>query len=151
MMTKYKILDNGTSVLITRQPKLVYDELFIDFSDAPSGCTAIFESGGDYLYRLLEGNVCSIPVDKLEGAVKVTVVLFDGSASPRKWTCEELFAEKQENGGILISPNDMNLPQRFVELKLENEDIRQTNKLIEKRLEELENKLERVLEGYDLT
>ncbi len=146
---EYKILDNGTAVVLTRQPEMVYDELYIDFSGAPSGATAIFESGGS-LYRLLNGVTCSVPVDKLNGVVKVTVALLDGSARPRKWTCEELLAEKQKNGGTLISPNDMNLPQRFVELKLENESIRQTNDRISMRLKKLEDKLERLLEGYDL-
>ena len=55
MMMEYKILDNGTAVVLTRQPELVYDELYIDFSGAPSGATAIFEVGGDSLYRLLHG------------------------------------------------------------------------------------------------
>lgn len=148
---RYKLLDNGTAVVLTRQPEMLYDELHIAFSGAPSGATAIFESGDDSLYRQLDGVACSIPVGKLNGAVKVTVAVLDGSASPLKWTCEELLAEKQENGGTLISPNDMNLPQRFVELKLECESIRQSNATLEKRIEGLEDKLERLLEGYDLT
>lgn len=150
MKMEYKILDNGTAVVLTRQPELVYDELYIDFSGAPSGATAIFEVGGDSLYRLLHGETCSVPADKLNGVVKVTVALLDGSARPRKWACEELLAEKQKSGGTLVSPNDMNLPQRFIELKMENEAIRQTNERIETRLKELEDKLERLLEGYDL-
>lgn len=151
MKTKYKILDNGTAVVLTRQPELVYDDLYVDFSGAPSGATAIFESGSDAMYRLLSDETCSVPVDKLNGVVKVTVALLDGSARPRKWACEELLAEKQKNGGTLISPNDMNLPQRFVELKLENETIRQSQKRLEGRVKELEDKLEKLLEGYDLT
>lgn len=151
MKTKYKILDNGTAVVLTRQPELVYDDLYVDFSGAPSGATAIFEVGGDTMYRLLSDETCSVPVDKLNGVVKVTVALLDGSARPRKWACEELLAEKQKNCGTLISPNDMNLPQRFVELKLENETIRQSQKRLEGRVKELEDKLEKLLEGYDLT
>ena len=58
MKMEYKILDNGTAVVLTRQPELVYDELYIDFSGAPSGATAIFEVGGDSLYRSLDGAFC---------------------------------------------------------------------------------------------
>ena len=113
MKMEYKILDNGTAVVLTRQPELVYDELYVDFSGAPSGATAIFECGGDSLYRLLNGVTCSVPADKLNGVVKVTVALLEGSARPRRWACEELLAEKQKSGGTLISPNDMNMPQKF--------------------------------------
>lgn len=148
---EYKVFDNGTAVVLTRHPEIAYDKLNIDFSDAPSGATAIFECGGDSFYRLLDGVTCSVPVGKLDGVVKVTVAILDGSASPRKWSCEELLAEKLESGGTLISPNDMNLPQRFVELKMENQNIRQHNERIELRLKSLEDRLEKLLEGYDIT
>ncbi len=149
-MMEYKVLDNGTAVILSRQPETVYDELHISFSGAPLGATAILESDGNSLYRQLDGVSCSVSVDKLNGVVRVTVVLLDGSASPRRWYCEELFAEKLRDGGTLISPNDMNLPQRFVELKMENEAIRQSHERLEKRLDELEEKFEDLLEGYDL-
>lgn len=51
MKMEYKILDNGTAVVLTRQPEMVYDELYVDFSGAPSGATAIFECGGEDVYR----------------------------------------------------------------------------------------------------
>ena len=151
MKMQYKLLDNGEGVILTRQPALISGDLYVDFSGAPSGATAIFESGDDSIYRLLDGETCDVPVDKLNGAVKVTVVLLDGSARPRKWACEELLAEKQQSGGTLISPNDMNLPQRFVELKLENEAIRQAQDRLEERVKDIEDRLENLLEGYDLT
>ncbi len=148
---RYKILDNGTAVVLARQPELVCDELFIDFSGAPSGATVIFNVGGCSLYRSLEGESCSVPADKLDGVVKVTLALLDGSARPRKWSCEELLAQKQRGGDVLVAPNDMNLPQRVVELKLENESIRRDQKRLEERIKELEGQLKRLLEGYDLT
>ena len=147
---EYKILDNGTAVVLTRHPEIAYDRLYIDFLGAPSGATAIFESGGVYLYRTLNDVTCSVPVDKLNGVVKVTVALLDGSTPLKRWACEELKAERLRDGGTLISPNDMNLPQRFVELELECESIRQTNKHIETRLKELEGRLDKLFEGYDL-
>ena len=151
MKITYRILDNATAVIITRQPVALYEELRVTFAGAPEGATAILESGGDSFYRVLDEESCSVPVDKLNGVVKVTVALLDGSTRSRKWVCEELLAEKLKDGGTLVFPNDMNLPQRFIELKLENESIRQTNERIEARLGELENRLERLLEGYDLT
>ena len=41
MKMEYKVLDNGTAVILTRQPELVYDELYITFTGAPANATAI--------------------------------------------------------------------------------------------------------------
>ena len=151
MKMEYKLFGNDTAVLLTRQPEMVYGELFISFLGAPSGATAIFEADGSSLYRSLNEDICSVPTDKLNGEVKVTVALLDGHARPRKWICEEILAKRQKDGSVLISPNDMNLPLRFIELKEENQLIREANERIEKRLVALEDRLERILEGYDLT
>lgn len=151
MKLKYKILDNGTAVILTRQPDIVYDELQVDFLGAPIGATAIFESNGVSMYRLLYDGTCSIPSNRLDGVITVTLALLDGSASPRRWICEEIMAKREKNGGTLISPNDMDLPARYVELKLENEEIRKEIKLFGARIEKLNGRLETLLEGYDLT
>ena len=152
MKMEYKLLDNESGVILTRQPEIVEEELFISFIDAPADATAIFETNdGVSYYRALSEGTCSLPVKRVAGEVKVTVALLDGSARTRKWICEELLAKKQESGGTLVSPNDMNMPQRFVELKLENEGIRQNQERLEGRVKELEDRLEKLLEGYDLT
>ncbi len=151
MKMEYQILDNGTAVVLTRQPELVYDTLYIDFSGAPSDATAIFESNGDTIYRRLCGKTCSVSVDKLDGAVKVTIAVLDGSARPYKWACEELMAEKQSNGGTLISPNDNNLPQKVVKLELQMQELNRSFISLEEKYKLLEDKLEKILEGYDLT
>lgn len=152
MKMEYKLLDNGVGVILTRQPEIVEDELFIDFVDAPADATAIFETkGGNTYYRLISDGLCSLPVKKIIGEVKVTVALLNGETPPRRWLCEEFKVSIQRNGGALVAPNDMNLPQRFVELKLENESIRQNQERLEGRVKELEDRLEKLLEGYDLT
>ena len=147
----YKIFDNDTGVILSRNPVTVYDDLSVSFSGAPENATAIFDTENASLYRPLTDGACTVPADVLIGAIRVTVVVFDGSACSRRWPCEELFAEKLRDGGTLVFPNDMNLPQRFVELKKENDDIRQSQKRIEERLAELEDRIERLLDGYDLT
>ena len=152
MTMQYKIFENGTGVILTRQPDLEQNDLFVEFVDAPLGATAIFETkNGDSFYRVLEDGVCSFPVSRLSGEVKVTLAILDGKTPPHRWICEEFKVSNLKNGGTLIAPNDMNLPQRFVELKLENEVIRKANERLEKRLSDLENQFEKLLEGYDLT
>ncbi len=147
---EYKILDNGTAVLLTRQPEPIKDELCVTFTGVPTGATAIFEVGDTAIYRLLEEDSCVVPVYKLVGEVKVTVVILDGSARPQKWICEELKGHRLESGEILVAPNDMNLPQRYVELKLENQILRDNDKELHARLDELREKLEKLYEGYDI-
>ena len=71
MKMEYKLLDNGVGVILTRQPEIVEDELFIDFADAPADATAIFETkGGNSYYRLLSDGLCSLPVKKIIGDEK---------------------------------------------------------------------------------
>jgi hypothetical protein len=146
----YKLLDNERAVLLTRQPEIVYnEELYIEFSDAPSDCTAVFENRDIQLYRTLKDNACAVPLDKLDGIVKVTVVKIDGSARPPKWICEEFKIDKLTQGGVLIAPNDMNLPQNVCELRIENQKLRQMYLELKKEMEQLHSMLTNIMEGYD--
>ena len=152
MKMEYKLLDNGVGVILTRQPEIVEDELYINCANAPANATAIFETmEGDSYYRLLSDGLCSLPVQKIVGEVKVTVALLNGETPPRRWLCEEFKVSIQRNGGALVAPNDMNLPQTVVELRLENQEIRASYKRLEERYEELKDMLEKIMEGYDFT
>lgn len=151
MKMEYKVLNNGTAVILTRQPELVYDELYITFTGAPPDATATFETSKGATYRKVEGTECSIPVKLLEGEVKVSLVVLDGSARPKRWLCEEIKAVVQKNGGTLISPNDMNLPQTVVELRLEVEELRKGYENLFALYQSLEKRLEDIMEGYNIT
>jgi hypothetical protein len=150
MDREYRVLNNGTAVLITRQPSLENGEICVTFTGAPSGATAIFEFNGNSIYRLLEDGMCTIPANKLKGPVVVTIALLDGSSRPEKWVCEELMADVWENGAVLVSPNDANLPQRVTELALENEELRVLLGKLAGEIQSLKDKLESLYEGYDL-
>lgn len=150
MDREYRVLNNGTAVLITRQPSLENGEICVTFTGAPSGATAIFEFNGNSIYRLLEDSMCTIPANKLKGPVVVTIALLDGSSRPEKWVCEELMADVWENGAVLVSPNDANLPQRVTELALENEELRVLLGKLAGEIQSLKDNLESLYEGYDL-
>ena len=142
---KYKILDTGRAFIITREPVLV-ENLSFEFIDAPKGCTVIFESDNKHLLRELdENNSCSVPTDKFNGVVKVTVTLLNGRAKSQKWICEELYA-KSVKESTLISPNVMNLPKSISELAIENERIRRDNETIHKELTDAKDRIT-LLEG----
>lgn len=151
MKMEYKVLDNGTAVILTRQPELVYDELYITFTGAPANATAIIETKADSIYRRLESTDCSVPVKLLNGEVRVTLAVLDGSARPKKWLCEEIKASMQENGGTLISPNDMNLPQTVVGLRLECETLRKEYENLLALYKNLDKRLTDIMEGYNIT
>ena len=149
---EYKLLDNHKGVILTRQPHIAADELSFSFEGAPSDATAIFEiQNGDCYYRSLSNGRCSLPLSNVSGEVKVTVALLNGETPPRRWLCEEFKADKQRNGGTLIAPNDMNLPQTVVALQLENQEIRQLFTNLKEQYDKLNAKLEKIMEGYDFT
>lgn len=151
MNMEYKLLDNGKGLILTRQPEIVQRHLFITFSGAPKNATAIFEKvDGDSLYRQLQDDTCGLPAHFLDGDIKVSVTILDGSSNAPKWRCEEIKAQKQESG-VLVCPNDMNIPIQMVEIQLEQQKINENiNKLVE-NYSELNKKLEKLLEGYDIT
>ena len=151
MKMEYKLLGNGSAVILTRQPEIVYDELYITFSGAPSDATAIIETSGDSLYRKLSEGTCAVPANKLRGEVKITVAILDGTTPPKRWTCEELKAEALRDGGILVCPNDLNLPQTIFDLRIENQEIREENATIKGELAAIKKRLNEIMEAYDFT
>lgn len=151
MLIQYKILNNNNGVILTRQPKVIYDVLEFHFFGAPLGATAVFEIGGDLYYRELKENRCSLSSTTLAGEIKVVVALFEKNKTPKKWICEEIKAQPQKNGGILVSPNDLNLPQTIVDLKLENDEIRKENATIKDELAAIKKRLDEIMEAYDFT
>ena len=150
MNMEYKLLDNKKGLLLTRQPEIIQQHLLITFSGAPENATAIFENGnGDSLYRLLQDNTCSLPARFLEGDIKVSITILDTSHKPPIWRCEEIKTQKQ-NTGVLVSPNDMNLPQQMIEIQLEQQKITDTIGILTGQLLEFDKKLKKLLDGYDI-
>lgn len=97
-----------------------------------------------------EQSGCSIPASFLDGIVKVTVAILDGSARPTKWICEALTAERQEDGSVFVAPDDTNLPQKVADLQMENDALRCRVDELAKSLEDLYTRIQTMLEGYDL-
>lgn len=146
-----KLLDNKKGFILTRQPEVVDDSLYITFTGAPENATAIFENGEDSLYKLLRENCCEVPKNFLVGEIKITVAILNGEVNSPKWECEGIKASKTKDGNILIAPNDMNLPEKMVEIQLEMQEIQNNLSTLSKNYSELETKLTKLLEGYDIT
>lgn len=154
MELKYKLLTNGTGVLVSRQPTTVEKTIDFSFSDAENITTAIFsiEKNSERLsyYRELSGGKCSLDVSDVSGVIKVVAAQLGGAKTVR-YVCEEIQLTKLPCGGILVAPNDMNLPGSVTQIRIELDEIRKSVSDILKKYEDLEDRLERIMEGYDVT
>ena len=93
MKMEYKLLNSNNGVIMTRAPELIGDMLYISFTGAPDKATAIFErSDGESAYRALSDGLCGIESDWLDGSMKVTVAVLDGSVRAQRWFCEGFYA-----------------------------------------------------------
>ena len=151
MKMEYRLLCDKTGVILTREPEIVSDELLIAFSGALDGYTAIFErDDGDSMYRQIKDENCSVSAAFLRGSIKVTVANLDGSVKPKKWLCEGIKAVRLKNVGVLISPDDANLQNKVVKLQIGYAELKGKSDKQEQKISELETKLNKLLEGYDI-
>ena len=146
----YKLLDNNTAILITRHPKLVHKELNFEFLCAPEDATAVIDISGNLIYRNLKKGKITIPSSKLRGNIKMTIAILNGTVTPKSWTCDVLKVDLLQDGSVLVYPDDLNLQQIIVDLRLENEDIRRENTEINKKLSSLEKRLDNLMDGYNI-
>jgi hypothetical protein len=154
---EYKLLDSKKGFILTREPEIIDKNLYITFTGAPENATVIFESKikGDTLYRELQDGMCCVPArflcPILEDVIKVTVVVLDGKSN-EKWQCEEIKTGKNiSNNTIIVKPNDMNIPLLIVEVLLEQQKMKDDMKQHTDNFSELNQKLDKLLEGYDIT
>lgn len=150
-MLEFKLLNKG-GIIKNRRPFYVNGELKFSFKNAPLNSTAIFERcDGESTYRDLHEGLCSIDSDWLNGSMKVTVAVLDGSLREQRWFCEHFYARRcKECEGVLIYPDDTDIQRKIVELQEDVSDLAASNKELSDKYSELEKKLNKLLEGYDI-
>jgi hypothetical protein len=135
--------------VLTRKPEMVDKELFITFSGAPPGATAIFENAdGNSLYRLLADKTCAVPADFLVGEIKITVTLLNGKVDAEKIACEPLCVERK-NGIVLVYPNWLDLPMQIIEIYGELQGVKGGMEELFGKFDSLDKKVDKLLDGYD--
>lgn len=150
----FKLLDNEKGVILSRSPELCVDCLVCEFENAPDGVTAIFEyaEGGVKYFKELWAGKCELPLGRVgSGTLTLTAAILDGSADPKRWLCEEICVRKLQDGTFLILPNDGDIPLEITHLKIDICNIRGDLSLLAKKYNDLADRLERIMEGYDLT
>ena len=151
---RYKLIDHERGVILSRSPEFCEDKLFCEIEGAPDGATAIFEhrEGRMKYFRELKSGACELPLGRFDsGTLTLTVAVLDGSADPKRWLCEELRLQRLGENTVLILPNDGDLPLAVAQLRAENSDLRRDLAELEKKYKDLSDRLERIMEGYDLT
>lgn len=152
MKMEYKLLNSNNGVIMTRAPELIGGMLYISFTGAPDRATAIFErSDGESAYRALSDGLCGIESDWLDGSMKVTVAVLDGSVRTQRWFCEGFYARRLKKcEAVLVYPDDLDMQKKIAELQEYISELVATNKELSDKYAELETKLNKLLEGYDI-
>ena len=152
MKMEYKLLNGNSGVIMTRTPELVSDMLYVFFAGAPDKATAIFErDDGESAYKALSDGLCGIESDWLNGSTKVTVAVLDGSTRSQRWFCDGFCAKRlTECGAVLIYPDDMDMQKKIAKLQEEVSDLTAAKNELSDKYTELETKLNKLLEGYDI-
>ena len=102
------------------------------------------------MYRLIEGEICSLDAAFLRGTIKCTVAMLNGSVKAQKWLCEGIKTVRIKDVGVIVSPDDVNLQNKLVKIQIEKAALQNTVDKHEERISELEKKLTKLLEGYDI-
>lgn len=151
MRMEYKLLKTQRKgFIMTREPETVTDELIISFTSAPADATAIFDNEeGNSLYRLLIDGVCAIPASFLRGEIHVCVTVLNGSESEPKIFCESIYT-KEIGGEIVVMPNGIDIPQMVIDVCSELEAAREDIKTLIQNDKELDDRLQKLVEGYNI-
>lgn len=150
MKLEYRLLDSvNKGFILTRNPEVISSALIVLFTGSPNDATAIFENErGLFLYRALKDGTCLIPVDFLVGNIKVTVAVLSGSVDAPKYKCESIFT-KRVSDGVLICPNGIDIPMQIIEIFSEIQKIKKEIVTASCKHDELDKKVEKLLDGYD--
>lgn len=147
---EYNLLSDNNAVITSREPEVISGNLGFLFKGAPDGATAIFErDDGDTIYRALAENKCEVKCSWFKGITKVTVVVLNGSMTSQRWFCESFMASKQDDG-VLVYPYDMDMQGKVARLQEDVAALKSANKMLSDKYTELDNKLTKLLEGYDI-
>lgn len=149
-MLEYICLKNILKAfIVTRPPKMVVGELTISFLDAPDESIAVFENEkGVTVYKKLNKKRCKIPLSFLIGEIKVSVILINEKTSTEKFICESFIA-KELNGALFVYPNWSDSQMQIIEILKEVNELKGKMKDSDKKYEDLDKKVEKILEGYD--
>ena len=103
-------------------------------------------------FREIKSGLCDLPLRRFDsGSVSLTVAVLNGDTGSPRWQCEEMKLQRLDENNILVLPNDADLPSVVSELTIELSEMRCTFAELYDKYAELSERLNRIMEGYDLT
>lgn len=148
---RYKLLNNNIGIIISRKPETFLDNIIIEFVEAPESATAILTNNyGERSYLKLQEGKCAFATKYFQGPIKVTLAVFNGSVHAPKWTCEGFYIEPLDNGMVLVYPDDADIQGKIGKLQEAVSTIETAIGELTLKINELEKRLDKMLEGYDI-
>ena len=143
---KFAIFDNFTGVAIDRAPILIQDGVLpIELEGADEGASVVLKSEkGVTYYREIKGGKCEFPLTRLNGVLSVCVKVF--STHIKTWCCESIVLRRTDNG-VLVAPNDSDLPNEVVRIKRENQSLRDEVKLLKEQIQKINERIDDMVDG----
>lgn len=148
-MIEYKIFNyTKKGFVLSRKPfALKEQELRVRFENAPENGTAIFEDAQKKtVYRRLIDGACNVPKDFLNGDISVVIAVFSGNTP--KYQCEGIHVERVSDE-LIVYPGGIDMPAELSTVLDKLEGLAQDNVAMNKKLNEANKKLEKILDGYD--
>jgi hypothetical protein len=87
----------------------------------------------------------------MSGDVEVTVSLHNDRLPITRWKCEDFHVNHIADVSIMVAPSDADLQAEVVRIRVENDQLRDEQARLNERLLELDKKLTRIMEGYNIT
>lgn len=148
---RYKLLNNNIGIIISRKPETFLDNVIIEFVEAPESATAILTNQyGEKSYLKLQEGKCTFARKYFQGSIKVALAVLNGSVHAPKWTCEGFYIEPLDNGMALVYPDDADIQGKIVKLQEAVSTIETAIGELTLKINELEKRLDKMLEGYDI-
>lgn len=145
---RYVLFATMKGAICDRSPILIKDVFEIEIEGAPEGAVAIFRNGDTSYYEKIIDGRCSVPASAMIGTVTVGVKLITDTVIG--WECEGLQGTLLEDGQVLVAPNDNDLPEEFVGLMIENQQIREELKSLKNMIHAVQARIDEMMEGWAL-
>jgi hypothetical protein len=143
---KIALLDNYKGIILDRAPFIAGDSIDIEI-DA-NDCTLVVAcKDGIKHYLAIKDGKSRVPTKDMDGVVHLFVKKFDKSITT--WKCESIKCQRV-NGGVLIAPNDSDLPWQFAQLQIEYQKMSERVKSLQDYIRAVDKKIDDMLKGWNI-
>ncbi len=147
---KYLLLNDMTGVIRERTPEVSGKVLTFVFDEVPAGAVAVFKTNRGEIYRVLEGDACTLDTTGLIGEIGVTVAVFEGVAEAKRWACDGVVLYSLTDGNWLLVPSDGNLSQTVAIMRIRMDACEAANIKLGEEIAALREEQQKLMSGYNI-